>query len=89
MLPNGRFENLNNVVPKGWKSSTVEALKESSKVGLIEINVSSVHNFDGCTQNLLTSIYRISLTAIKVCNSFPLDQEAVPADDNFFLRRIF
>ena len=53
ILPNGRFENLNNVVPTGWKSSILEALKKPSKVGLIEINVSSVHNFVGCTLSVL------------------------------------
>ena len=52
-LPNGRFENLNNVVPTGWKSSILEALKKPSKVGLIEINGSSVHNFVGCTLPVL------------------------------------
>ena len=53
ILPNGRLENLNNVVPTGRKSSTLEALKKPSKVGLIEINVSSVHNFVGCTLSVL------------------------------------
>ena len=69
MLPNGRFENLNNVVPKGWKSSTVEALKESSKVGLIEINVSSVHNFDGCTLSVL-------LISFGICTDIVMSSQA-------------
>ena len=57
ILPNGRFQNLNNVVPTGWKSSTLEALKKPSKLGLIEINFNSVHN---CVTNLKWTLYRIS-----------------------------
>ena len=30
ILLNGRFENLSIVVPTGWKSSTLEALKKPS-----------------------------------------------------------
>ena len=44
-------------------------------------------SLDACdvtTQNLLTSMYRISLTAVKACNCFRLDQDVVHADDNFF-----
>ena len=69
ILPNGWFENLNNVVPTGWKSSTLEALKKPSKVGLIEINVSSVHNFVGCTLSVL-------LISIGICTELVKSSQA-------------
>ena len=69
ILPNGRFENLNNVVPTGWKSSILEALKKPSKVGLIEINVSSVHNFVGCT-------LPVSLISIGICTEIVKSSQA-------------
>ena len=45
-------------------------------------------SLDACdvtTKNLLTSMYRNSLTAVKACNCFRIDKNVVPADDNFFL----
>ena len=70
ILPNGLYENLNNVVPTGWKSSILEALMKPSKVGLIEINVSSVHEFVGCTLSELLISSGICTELIKSSQAY-------------------
>ena len=88
-------ERDDEIVPVGWKAfSLLKSERNSNAISQVYVIWRKLYqkrfiqkSLDACdvtTQNLLTSMYRISLTAVKACNCFRLDQDVVPADDNFF-----
>ena len=86
------------IVPVGWKAFSLLKSERNSRnsnaISQVYVIWRKLYqkrfiqkSLDACdvtTQNLLTSMYRISLTAVMACNCFRLDQNVVPADENFF-----
>ena len=79
----------------GWKAfSLLESERNFNAISQVYVKWRKLYkkrfiqkSLDACdvtTQNLLTSMYRISLTAVKACNCFRLDLDVLPANDNFF-----